>query len=145
MREIKHIVIHCTAGPQDQKTTDIKAYWARVLGWKSYGYHYLINADGTIEYITPIENPSNGVAGHNKNSIHICYKGGQGGKDTRTNNQKETLTKLITAIKKKFPKAIICGHRDFSPDKNGDGRITPDEFIKLCPCFDAKYEYRNIK
>ena len=145
MREIKHIVVHCTAGPQDQKTTDIKAYWARVLGWKSYGYHYLINADGTIEYITPIENPSNGVAGHNKNSIHICYKGGQGGKDTRTDKQKETLTKLITAIKKKFPQAIICGHRDFSPDKNGDGKITPDEFIKLCPCFDAKYEYRNIK
>lgn len=52
MREIRFIVIHCTAGNQDQKTTDIKAYWANKLGWKSYGYHYLINKDGSIENLT---------------------------------------------------------------------------------------------
>ena len=42
------------------------------------------------------------------------------------------------------PQATILGHRDLSPDRNGDGRITPDEWIKLCPCFDAQREYHDI-
>ena len=33
------------------------------------------------------------------------------------------------------------GHRDASPDKNGDGKITKNEWIKECPCFDAKSEF----
>ena len=84
MRKIDWFVVHCTAGPQDQKTTDIKHYWAKVLGWKSYGYHYLINKDGSVENITDISKPTNGVKGFNANSIHVCYKGGMNGKDTRT-------------------------------------------------------------
>lgn len=137
MREIKFIVVHCTAGPQDQKTTDIKAYWANKLGWKSYGYHYLINANGTIEDLTPIEKPSNGVKGYNAHSIHVCYKGGQGGKDTRTTMQKASLLSVVKNLKKRFPNAKIVGHRDFSPDLNKDGKITPNEWIKLCPSFDV--------
>jgi N-acetylmuramoyl-L-alanine amidase len=144
MREINFIVVHCTAGPQDQKTTDIKAYWANILGWKSYGYHYLIGKDGTVENLTDISKPTNGVKGWNANSIHVCYKGGQGGKDNRTTEQKAALVRILSMLKKQFPKAKICGHRDFSPDRNKDGKITPNEFIKLCPCFDATKEYFNI-
>ena len=144
MREIKFIVIHCTAGNQDQKTTDIKAYWANKLGWKSYGYHYLINKDGSIEQITDISKPTNGVKGFNSNSIHVCYKGGQQGKDNRTDAQKQSLRQIIKTLKMDFPKAKICGHRDFSPDLNNNGIIEPNEFIKLCPCFDSKSEYKNL-
>lgn len=49
MRDIKFIILHCTAGNAQQKTEDIKSYWKRVLGWKSYGYHKLVNADGSVE------------------------------------------------------------------------------------------------
>jgi N-acetylmuramoyl-L-alanine amidase len=144
MRQINNIVVHCTAGPQDQKTIDIKHYWAKKLGWKSYGYHYLISEDGTIENITPIEKPSNGVAGHNANSIHVCYKGGMTGKDTRTIGQKGAMLKILKELKAKFPKAVIKGHRDFSPDLDKDGIIEPHEWVKLCPCFDAKKEYADL-
>jgi N-acetyl-anhydromuramyl-L-alanine amidase AmpD len=144
MREIRFIVIHCTAGNQDQKTTDIKAYWANKLGWKSYGYHYLINKDGSIENLTDISKPTNGVKGYNSNSIHVCYKGGQQGKDNRTPYQKLAMLDILIELKKQFPKAIVCGHRDFSPDLNKNGIIEPKEFIKLCPCFDAKSEYKKI-
>ena len=144
MREIKYIVCHCTAGNQDQKTTDIKAYWANKLGWKSYGYHYLINKDGSIENLTDISKPTNGVKGFNSNSIHVCYKGGQQGKDTRTPYQKLAMLDILIELKKQFPKAVICGHRDFSPDLNKNGIIEPKEFIKLCPCFDAKSEYKKL-
>jgi N-acetylmuramoyl-L-alanine amidase len=32
----------------------------------------------------------------------------------------------------------VCGHRDLSPDLNGDGEIEPEEWIKACPCFEVK-------
>jgi N-acetylmuramoyl-L-alanine amidase len=144
MRVIKYLTVHCTAGSQDQKTQDIKHYWAKVLGWKSYGYHYLINKDGSIENLTDIKNPTNGVAGFNKHAIHICYKGGLGGKDTRTFEQKVALERILKTLKLQFPNAKIKGHRDFSPDLNGDGKITSNEWVKLCPCFDAIEEYKHL-
>ena len=30
------------------------------------------------------------------------------------------------------------GHRDYSPDTNGDGVISKYEWIKGCPCFDVQ-------
>lgn len=144
MRDIRFLVVHCTSGPQDQKTTDIKAYWARVLGWKTYGYHYIIDKLGTTENILDISKPSNGVKGFNANSIHVCYKGGMGGVDTRTAEQKASLERLLKTLKKQFPKAVIQGHRDFSPDLNKNGIIEPKEWVKICPCFDCKKEYSNI-
>ena len=144
MRAIKYIVVHCTAGKSDQTTQSIKQYWANVLGWKTYGYHHLIGANGTIEDLVPHENPTNGVKGYNSNSIHICYKGGWNGKDTRTEMQKTSMLQLLIRLKKLYPSAVICGHRDFSPDLDGDGIIEPHEWVKLCPCFDAKVEYRNL-
>jgi N-acetylmuramoyl-L-alanine amidase len=138
MRQIRFIVVHCTAGNQDQRTTDIKAYWANVLGWKSYGYHYLINKNGSVEQLTDISKPTNGVRGFNSSSIHVCYKGGQKGVDNRTHEQKASMLNLIKTLKKQFPEAVVCGHRDFSPDKNKDGIIDKRDWIKLCPCFDVK-------
>lgn len=144
MRTITHIVIHCTAGSAQQKTSDIFNYWKYKLGWKKYGYHFLVSADGTVENITPIEEVSNGVAGYNANSIHICYKGGWNGKDTRTQEQQDSILKIVKDLKQRFKAAKVVGHRDLSPDLNGDGKITPNEWVKLCPCFDAVAEYANI-
>jgi N-acetylmuramoyl-L-alanine amidase len=144
MRDIKYIVVHCTAGSAQQKTSDIIAYWKQKLGWNKYCYHYLISADGFMENLTPTEQVSNGVAGHNHHAIHICYKGGWNGEDTRTDAQKAVMLKTLKVLKVKFPKAQIVGHRDLSPDLNGDGKITPNEWIKKCPCFDAIKEYSYI-
>lgn len=142
MREITKIVIHCTASSAQQKTSDIIAYWKLKLGWSAYGYHHLVDADGTPTRLTDDEKPTNGVKGHNANSIHLCYKGGWDGTDTRTPQQKETLLNLVNQYKKKYPKAKVYGHRDLSPDLNGDGKITPNEWVKKCPAFDAMAEYK---
>ena len=32
------------------------------------------------------------------------------------------------------------GHRDLSPDVNGNGEVEPMEWTKACPCFEAKNE-----
>lgn len=144
MRQINWIVLHCTAGSAQQKTSDIIAYWKQKLKWTRYGYHYLISADGTVENLTPIEKPSNGVKGYNENSIHVCYKGGWNGKDTRTPAQERAMMGIVRTLKATFPNAKIVGHRDLSPDLNGDGRITPNEWVKLCPCFDVAEWLKQI-
>lgn len=144
MRKIKYIVIHCTAGSAQQKTENIIEYWRRILGWKTVGYHKLINLDGTIETLQPDELPTNGVRSFNQTSIHLCYKGGINGIDTRTIKQKESLLKLVKEYKKKYPTAFVLGHRDLSPDINKDGKITQNEWVKICPCFSAINEYSEI-
>lgn len=148
MRKIRYLVVHCTASPQTQKVKDIQNYWKNALGWKSPGYHVLVEADGTAHELLNIAYPSNGVKGFNANSIHISYVGGvdKDGKavDNRTAKQKEVILQYLKDWKKKFPKARILGHRDFSPDKNGNGRIDPWERIKECPSFDVIPEYSSI-
>ena len=64
--------------------------------------------------------------------------------DNRTAAQKASLAGLLGVLRKKYPTATIQGHRDFSPDRNRNGRIEPSEYIKACPCFDAKAEYKDI-
>lgn len=152
MRKIRRIVLHTTSGWGNQSTQSIKDYWKKNLGWKQVGYHKLISLDGTIEDLAPLSTVTNGVAGYNSDSVHICYKGGlkeitKDGKyiygDTRTKEQKEAF---YTAIKdvieelKKYQEVddiVICGHRDLSPDLNGNGKIEPREWVKTCPTFDA--------
>lgn len=141
MRKINFIVLHCTAGPQTQTIDSIKAYWKNVMKWKQYGYHYIIKPNGEAVNLVDISTPSNGVAGRNANSIHISYIGGVDNKrvvDNRTDEQKKTMQQLVEKFSLQFPNAVICGHRDFSPDKNKNGIIEPSEWIKSCPSFEVK-------
>jgi N-acetylmuramoyl-L-alanine amidase len=83
--------------------------------------------------------------GYNSDSFAICYEGGldkySRPKDTRTPAQKQAMQVWILALKRIVPKAIVMGHRDLSPDLNNDGKITANEYMKQCPCFDVKKEY----
>lgn len=150
MRRIDHIVIHCSATMegQDWDVTDIDR-WHKARGWRNCGYHYVIKLDGTIQQGRKESEIGAHVQGHNKYSIGICYIGGLGKdkapKDTRTWQQKKALLKLLTELKLKYPESVILGHRDFSPDKNGNGIIEPFEWMKACPCFDAIIEYSDLQ
>jgi N-acetylmuramoyl-L-alanine amidase len=136
MRTITHIVVHCSATGQDAKVEAIQRYWKQNLGWKSPGYHYIIEADGKETQLLSIAQPSNGVKGWNKSIINVCYIGGVNklGKaaDNRTDAQKRQLLTRLKALKTMFPNAIIQGHKDFP------------NVAKACPSFDAKTEYKNI-
>ena len=133
MREINYLVVHCTATQPDAKIESIQNYWRKNLGWKSPGYHYVIKADGEIVPLLSIDKVSNGVTGYNSQIINISYIGGidKTGKpkDTRTEEQKYSILKLLKDLKKRFPSAKIQGHRDFP------------KVAKACPSFDAKKEY----
>ena len=143
MRAIKYIAVHCTAGSQKATVNDLLAEFKR-KGWKAPGYHYVITADGKIHQLLDTEKVSNGVKGYNSVSVNIAYTGGMDGVDNRTDEQKKSLVALLKLLRKRYPDAVIQGHRDFSPDLNGNGKIEKSEWIKMCPGFDAKTEYKGI-
>lgn len=140
-RTITYIVLHATGGPQNQTTGEIKLYWKKKKKWKDkVGYHLLISADGFYERLAPDDEPTNGVAGHNAHSIHICYKGGwkDGAPvDNRTPEQKRALLTLVRTMRGRYPGAKIVGHRDLSPDADKDGKVEEHEWLKACPSFDV--------
>ena len=147
MRNIKYIAVHCTASHQSMTIEGLNQEFKR-KGWVNPGYHYVVSPDGKITQLLDEEKVSNGVKGFNSVSINVAYIGGidTNGKpiDNRTDAQKASLRSLLKMLHKKYPAAVIQGHRDFSPDLNKDGKITPNEYIKACPCFDAKEEYSNL-
>lgn len=147
MRSIKRIFVHCTAGSQRQKIADLQAEFKR-KGWKNPGYHVVITPDGKCHKLLDYGKVSNGVMGYNSTAVNVAYMGGidaQGkAVDNRTEEQKASLVKLLKELKGRYPKAEILGHRDISPDTNGNGIVDPWERIKECPCFDAKDEYKDI-
>lgn len=147
MRKINKIVIHCSATREGDSsvTRDTIDRWHKQRGWREIGYHFVVNIDGSIHTGRNIKEAGAHAYGHNKDSIGIVYIGGLDNngqpKDTRTPEQKKSLLFLVNFLRNAFGAKEVLGHRDLSPDIDGDGIIEPWEFLKACPCFDAKKEY----
>lgn len=148
MRTIKRIFIHCTASHQNTTTEKSLRAEFKAKGWRNPGYHYVIMPDGRIINMLSEDKVSNGVAGYNSTSINVAYVGGIDSKlkavDNRTPAQKSALLMLLRTLRVKYPKALILGHRDISPDKNKNGKVDSFEYIKQCPCFNAMIEYADL-
>ena len=150
MRTITLIVLHCSATRTTQKYPfhQCKADHLK-RGFTDIGYHYYITRDGQVHVGRPLWKEGAHCKGHNKHSIGICYEGGLDAAgyacDTRTKAQRESMYALLSRLHDQFPSAIIMGHRDLSPDEDGNGRIEPDEWVKQCPCFDALMDYFDLE
>lgn len=150
MRDITGIVIHCSATKETADTTveDIKRGHLK-RGFSDIGYHYYITKDGIVHAGRMIDRVGAHVKGYNSNTIGICYEGGYDTdmkiKDTRTDNQIQSMNILILHLLNMFPGASIKGHRDYSKDLDGDGIIEKHEWMKSCPCFDVESEYGDLR
>lgn len=138
LRNIKYIVVHCTATPTTTTLESIKRYWKEQRGWgDTPGYHYFIKRDGTIVQLLDEKKNSYGVYKHNSECISIAYVGGidKDGKpvDNRSDAQKHAMFDIIVRLTEKYPKAEVLGHRDFPGVK------------KACPCFDVKEWLENYE
>ncbi len=158
---IKYIVIHCTAG--FSPAAKVQDYFLRPKaqagrGWNTGGYHRIIEVDGSIKHMYPFDTVTNGVRGFNTESLHFSYVGGvdssnyKKAKDTRTQEQKESIEECIiealcwiTNEGGDVSEVKILGHRDFSVDQNGNGKIDSWERIKECPSYDAIEEYKFLQ
>lgn len=133
MRTITKIIIHCTATPQGRNHTlaDVDG-WHKERGFKSIGYHYLIDTAGKVLTGRPESEIGAHCLNHNANSIGICYVGGmtadmRQAKDTRTPEQKEALKTLVADLQERYPSVTVHGHCEFA--------------AKDCPSFNVKTEF----
>lgn len=145
VRPIQFIAVHCSASaPKASESMGVKGIDAmhRQRGFLCIGYHYVIKRNGEIERGRPKTVCGAHVEGFNSVSLGICMVGGLDDKLKPINNFTEpqfaSLNALLHELHRLYPKAVIQGHRDFSPDKNHDGKVTRDEWLKDCPCFDVR-------
>lgn len=128
MRKITDIILHCSATPEGRDIhADTIRTWHKQQGWRDIGYHYVITLSGKVEWGRPIEEVGAHCAGHNFNSIGICYIGGidkQGrAKDTRTPAQTAALHQLVKTLQEEYhiPDSNVHCHNEYS--------------AKACPSF----------
>lgn len=155
MRPINLIVVHCTATPNGRWTTaaDMDG-WHKARGFRRdlaarkrfspdlghIGYHHVIYTNGAIANGRGYDEIGAHTSGHNKASLGIAMVG----TDRFSAAQWESLRGLINALTQqqglnpaRYPSARVVGHRDLSPDQDGDGVIEPQEWLKTCPGFDV--------
>lgn len=152
-RIITDIVIHCAGSPNGRADTiaDLDAghrirgfhrspaaitRYRSVLGHAlgSIGYHWVIETGGQVRPGRHPEEMGAHVAGSNAKSLGICLIG----IDRFSLEQWAGLRTLVNSLRQQHPNARIQGHRDFSPDLDGDGVIERHEWLKICPGFDVK-------
>ena len=130
--ETLFIAVHCAA---TRATHDIGAVdidrWHRAQGWNGCGYNRVIRRDGTIEQGRPDDAVGAHVEGYNSTSVGVCLAGGVAAdgttpEDNFTDAQMLSLLVVIKDLKRKYPKAVVQGHRDFPGVK------------KACPSFAVK-------
>ena len=137
MRQIKEIIVHCSATRegQDIPVETIKDWHVNSRGWSDIGYHFYIDINGNINKGRDIAKIGAHCKGHNRYSIGLCYCGGveadgKTPKDTRTSEQRKALVAVIRTLKAMYPEAIVYSHNEFAN--------------KACPSFDATKEYEHL-
>jgi N-acetyl-anhydromuramyl-L-alanine amidase AmpD len=149
-----HIVLHCSATKPSSNVHAARIReWHLAKGWVDIGYHFVVCRTGQIEIGRELQSVGAHVAGWNSLSVGICmvgglYEDGRGVVDdlvgAYTPEQIAATRLLLQVLKNIYPDAAIVGHRDLSPDKNGDGKITAGEWVKTCPGFDSAREFADI-
>lgn len=148
-KELKYLVIHCTATPEGREVTgaDIRRMHLSPVakggrGWKQVGYTDIIHLDGKVErmvdnnedaWVDPWE-ITNGAKGYNAVSRHVVYAGGCDKqlkpKDTRTAAQRAALEAYVKDFHAKHPNVRIIGHNEVA--------------AKACPSFDVQKWLKEI-
>ncbi|MBD1372579.1 N-acetylmuramoyl-L-alanine amidase [Hazenella sp. IB182357] len=129
-RSKTHIAIHHSLVRRSQGGANAAAY-ARYhvnhLGWPGIGYHFVIEADGTIIWCHDLGVKSYHVGNSNGFTLGICLSG-----DFRyeepTAAQQESLRSLVAQLKGELPQLrVIKGHNEF-----------PGYSWKQCPVFNYR-------
>ena len=126
---INFLVIHCSDTDDNLNIGALEIHNLHLkFGWDGIGYHKVIRRDGFIEEGRPEFWVGAHVYGYNNNSLGICLIG----RNKFTQEQFYSLKKTLQIWKKKYPKAKILGHRDFSYTK------------KTCPNFDVELWLKKV-
>lgn len=148
MRQIKRIILHCSATKAGQKVkvngkekpvdaAVIKGWHVNSNGWADIGYHIVVTEAGKIEQGRPISQAGAHTSGHNADSIGICYVGGLDATGKAHDTRSWQQTKALYAVVKYYMDiygltlADVHCHNEYSS--------------KACPCFQIDEFRRKFK
>jgi len=123
MRDIKKIIIHCSATPNGRHETvqDIDR-WHKERGWMGIGYHYVVTVNGVGEKGRQRELIGAHCKGHNKDSIGICLVG----TDKFTRGQWLIIRGMIRQLEVEYKGCRIHGHNELNQNKTCPGFSVKD-------------------
>lgn len=157
-RHINTVVVHCSATPSGRYlkggilgAAHVIDGWHAARGFRrnlqavqrfnpalpSIGYHFVIDIDGQCFTGRHLDEVGAHVAGHNAYSVGVCLVGGMEPTARYTPAQWDTLAHLVLQLQRLGSNVRVVGHRDLSPDANGDGKLQQHEWLKTCPGFDV--------
>lgn len=124
---LQEMMIHCTATRSDwmfnntidQQVAELTK-WHQARGWKTIGYHYVINRRGEIGKGRSLSVIGAGCEGHNAGVAHVSLVGGHGSASTDpfprnyTEKQMEALKKVYQEITSFTQINTISGHNQYA-------------------------------
>jgi N-acetylmuramoyl-L-alanine amidase len=156
MREIKSVILHCTATTLDKELSvkEIRRWHTdpppKGRGWSDIGYHFLIHQDGTIERGRHIDKVGAHTWGNNYGSVGVAYCGGvekkikksldkekpkskttYEPKDTMTKAQEKSFRDLFVMLEVFFGELKLRGHNDYTNQK-------------ACPSFNMRDKFGDL-
>lgn len=141
---VTEIIMHTVDTPPDwrhnqtpqQRWAEVRRWHVEERKWRTWGYHFGIDRDGTVLVGRPVSEIGAGVEGRNRGVIHITLFGGKGGKATDdftkhyTPAQDKAARDLIARLQKEIGKRVpVNGHNQYA--------------AKACPCFNAPKWYKG--
>jgi len=137
MRDLKRIILHCSATKegQDFSVATIRDWHVKGRGWSDIGYHWVIRLDGSIEVGRPLEKSGAHTKGHNKDSVGVCYIGGCDAdgkpKDTMNPEQEKAWRMIVLSLRTLYGDHItIHGHNEYAN--------------KACPSFIVEEKFADM-
>ena len=118
MREIKRLILHHTATPQDTTVESIRNYHVNDRGWSDIGYHYLVDYTGKIHDGRPEKRKGAHAGIHNEGSLAIAVIGNY--EETElTVRSCRALMELLGYLEYKYSQFVVgdievIGHKDVS-------------------------------
>jgi len=150
VNKFKYFIIHCSATPEGRSVhQDTIRRWHTSQpptgrGWSRVGYSDLVLLNGNRHQFVKHNNDqwiqsneiTNGVAGFNNVSRHVCYIGGltadgKKAKNTLTAVQNATLSGIIGEVLTYNPDVLIAGHNQFA-NKDCPSFWVPDYLKTTC-------------
>lgn len=129
---IRFLTIHCTASPPGRGDTANDVVRWDTERFRQAAYHWVIEESGKKVRCLADSVKGCHVALHNTGNIGVAYIGGvdenENAKDTRTDEQRQSLRDIVAMYSKDHPGLIVRGHRDW-PGVHKD-----------CPSFDVANE-----
>lgn len=126
-----HLMVHCTwtKASFDVKRSDLEQWHLVENGWSRVGYSLFVERSGHLDILIPFDKDdvidsweiSNGAAGWNGRTKHICWAGGMSDdekvQDNRVVSQHMMLEGVVKILIMLYPKIKLIGHNQVNKHK----------------------------